>query len=46
MDTKSLNFVHGLVTHLSGQHLEMHPDAQKAMRTPSVTYKKEASKDV
>ena len=43
MNTKSINFVHGLVTHLSGQHLEMHPDAQAAMRIPFVTHKKETS---
>ena len=43
MDTKSINFVHGLVTHLLGQHLEMHPDAQAAMRIPFVTHKKETS---
>ena len=43
MDTKSINFVPGLVTHLLGQHLEMHPDAQAAMRIPFVTHKKETS---
>ena len=43
MDTKSINFVHGLVTHLSSQHLEMLSDTEKAIRVPSVTYKKETS---
>ena len=43
MDTKSINFVHGLVTHLSSQHLEMLSDTEKALRVPSVTYKKETS---